>query len=637
MPDIIELLPDSVANQIAAGEVVQRPASVVKELMENSIDAKAKQIDLQVKNAGKTLIKVIDDGIGMSETDARLALERHATSKIKKVDDLFSLTTMGFRGEAIPSISAVSRMEIKTKATDAELGSHLILEGNEVQSQEVCQCKTGTQISVKDLFFNIPARRNFLKSNSVEYRHILEEFSRIALANPTVGMSLNNDGNEVHRLPASNFRQRIVNLFGNKYNQRLVPVEESTDIVKVSGFVGKPEYAKRTRGEQYFFVNGRFIKNAYLNHAVQKAYEELIPSDQFAAYYLKLEIDPARIDINIHPTKTEIKFEEERSIYAIIRTAVRQALGKHNLTPSLDFEQEQSFSSLPKKGEPIPIPQIKVDPTFNPFERESRKPNQPDIQFPFKREQKPQQDWEKLYEDGKSAVFKSSDPQRGVQNERTQSSDSNHWNPDGKSSQQSQLETDNQSTGQESIQLMQLHRAYILSHLKSGFILIDQERAHQRILIDRYQEILKSGDVPSQQLLFPVNLELSAEDFDLLKEQEAEFKKLGFDIREFGKQTYIIQGLPSEAPNSDPAALIEAMIESYKNDQQGIKSNVREKWIQSLAYGSSVKRGQKLSHTELQRIVDELFATSMPYSLPNQKPIIVTYSLEELDKQFKRI
>jgi len=613
MPDIIELLADSVANQIAAGEVVQRPASAVKELMENSIDAKASQIDLQIKNSGKTLIKVIDNGIGMSETDARLALERHATSKIKKVDDLFSLTTMGFRGEAIPSISAVSRMEIKTKVKEAELGSHLILEGNEVQSQEVCQCKAGTQISVKDLFFNIPARRNFLKSNTVEYRHILEEFNRIALANPSVGMSLNNEGNEVHRLPASNFRQRIVNLYGGKYNQRLVPVSESTDIVKVNGFIGKPEYARRTRGDQYFFVNGRFIKNAYLNHAVQQAYEELIPSDQFAAYYLKLEIDPAKIDINIHPTKTEIKFEEERSIYAIIRTAVRQALGKHNLTPSLDFEQESSFSSLPKKGEPIPIPQIQVDPNFNPFKQEGRKPEQPGIKFPFKREPKEQQAWQELYAQHREAT--ASETKQDVQTE---------------------IGSEKEGTEHAGVQLMQLHRAYVLSHLKSGFILIDQERAHQRILIDRYSDILKSGDVPSQQLLFPVNLELSAEDFDLLKSEEAEFKKLGFDIREFGKQTFIIQGLPSEAPNSNPASLIESMIESFKNDQQEIKSDIRQKWIQSLAYGSSIKRGQRMSLAEMQKLVDELFATSMPYSLPNQKPIIVTYSMEELDKQFKR-
>lgn len=631
MPDIIALLPDSVANQIAAGEVVQRPASAVKELMENAVDAEATQIDLQVKNAGKSLIKVIDNGIGMSETDARLALERHATSKIKKVDDLFSLTTMGFRGEAIPSISAVSRMDIKTKAKASDLGTHLIMEGNDVQSQEVCQCKQGTQIAVRDLFFNIPARRNFLKSNSVEYRHILEEFSRIALANPKVGMSLTNDGNEVHRLPSSNFRQRIVNLYGSKYNQRLVPVKERTDIVEISGFIGKPEFAKRTRGEQYFFVNGRFIKNAYLNHAVQQAYQELIPSDQFAAYYLTLEIDPARIDINIHPTKTEIKFEEERSIYAIIRTAVRQALGKHNLTPSLDFEQETSFSSLPKKGEAIPIPQIKVDPSFNPFEQESKDTSQPGINFPFRREEKVKKGWENLYQEPKHKDFQQAD-----QNERTPSLNPEGWGSRANSPGQTQLNTDTRSTEQAAIQLMQLHRSYILSQLKSGFILIDQERAHQRILIERYQRMIEEGEVPSQQLLFPINFECSAEDFDLLKTHESEFKKLGFDIREFGKQTYIVQGLPSEAPNSNPASLIESMIEGFKRDQQEIKSEVRMNWIHALAYSSSVKRGQKLSPAEMQAIVDELFATAMPYSLPNQKPIIVTYAMEELDKQFKR-
>lgn len=609
MPDIIELLPDSVANQIAAGEVVQRPASAVKELMENSIDAGAKQIDLLVKNAGKTLIKVIDNGSGMSETDARLALERHATSKIKKVDDLFSLSTMGFRGEAVPSISAVSRMEIKSKSSEHKLGTHLVLEGNELQSQEVCQCKEGTQISVKDLFFNIPARRNFLKSNTVEYRHILEEFNRIALANPTVGMSMNNDGNEVHRLPPSNLRQRIVNLFGSKFNQRLVPIEEKTDIVKISGFVGKPDYARRTRGDQYFFVNGRFIKNAYLNHAVQRAYEELIPSDQFAAYYLNLSIDPARIDINIHPTKTEIKFEEERSIYAILRTAVRQALGKHNLTPSLDFEQESSFSSLPKKGEPIPMPRIEVDPTFNPFDERKAKP-QPNINFPFERKSEGQKDWQELY-------------RQQAQRSST---------PSASQSEMQEFEEEKQAP----IQLMQLHRSYILSHLKSGFILIDQERAHQRILIERFREQMQSGDAASQQLLFPVNLELSTPDFELLQSLQEQFKALGFDMREFGKNTMIVQGLPTEAPNSDPASLIESMLESYKNDEQVLKDEIKERLIRSLAYNSAIKRGKKMAQEEMQKMVDELFATSMPYSLDKEKPIIITYSLEDLDKQFKR-
>lgn len=606
MPDIIELLPDSVANQIAAGEVVQRPASVVKELMENSIDADSTQIDLLVKNAGKTLIKVIDNGTGMSETDARLSIERHATSKIRKVDDLFSLRTMGFRGEAVPSIAAVSRMEIKSRKKDTELGTHLILEGNDLISQEACQCKIGTQISIKDLFFNIPARRNFLKSNTVEYRHILEEFIRLALANPTVGMSLNNDGNEIYRLPASNYRQRIVNIYGKRYNERLVPIEESTDIVKISGFVGKPEYARRTRGDQYFFVNGRFIKNAYLNHAIQQAYEELIPSDQFAAYYVRLEIDPSKIDINIHPTKTEIKFEEERSIYAILRTAVRQALGKHNLTPSLDFEQEQSFSSLPKKGEAIPIPQIKVNPDYNPFQEQKKERKQADIHFPFKREERSSKQWEKLYEAPKV-------------DEQTKAE-----------------AVEDLSSRDSGIEIMQLHKRYILSHLKSGFILIDQERAHQRILFEKFKEIMDKGDGPSQQLLFPVNIDLSANDYALIQSLNSDLKKLGFEINEFGKNSIIVQGIPAEAPNAEPTALIEGMLEAYKNDEQELKNQSREKLVFALAKKSSIKSGQKLGQEEMQNLIDELFATSMPYSLPNQKPIIVTYSLEELDKQFKR-
>lgn len=610
MPDIIELLPDFVANQIAAGEVVQRPASVVKELIENSIDAGSKQIDLVIKNAGKTLIKVIDDGRGMSDTDARLSLERHATSKIRKVDDLFSLTTMGFRGEAVPSISAVSRMEIKSRTKDSELGTHLILEGNEVLSQEVCHCKSGTQFSVKDLFFNIPARRNFLKSNPVEYRHMVEEFTRLALANPTVGMSMSNDGNEVYRLPYSNFRQRIVNIYGTKYNQRLVPVEEKTDIVQITGFVGKPEFARRTRGEQFFFVNGRFIKNAYLNHAVQQAYEELIPSDQFAAYFINLAIDPARIDINIHPTKTEIKFEEERSIYAILRTAVRQALGKHNLTPTIDFDQEMSFSSLPKKGQPIPLPTIEVDSNYNPFQNQKKERKQADIHFPFKRESSDTTNWEKLFKQEKE--------------------NSLHTEQDS-------LEIVEKEIADEGvIQLMQLHKKYILSHLKSGFILIDQERAHQRILIENYSEVMKNGNGPSQQLLFPISLELSASDYELIKSLQIDLEDLGFDLREFGKNTIIVQGVPADAPNADPASLIEGILESFKNDQQEVKSESKERLIFALAKKSSIKRGQSLGQEEMLRLIDELFATSMPYTLPNQKPIIVTYSLEELDKQFKR-
>ncbi|MEQ8624672.1 MAG: DNA mismatch repair endonuclease MutL [Vicingaceae bacterium] len=614
MPDIIHLLPDSVANQIAAGEVVQRPASAVKELLENAIDAKATSISLVVKNAGKTLLQVIDNGTGMSETDARLALERHATSKITKVEDLYSLTTMGFRGEAVPSIAAVSQLELKTKTTSKELGSHLVLEGSEVISQEPCQCKVGTNIQVKNLFFNIPARRNFLKSNPVETKHIIEEFLRVALIHPEVAMQMTNDQQEVYQLPKGTFRQRIVNIYGEKYNQRLVPVEETTDIVKVSGFVGKPEFARKTRGEQYFFVNNRYIRSAYLNHAIQNAFEELLPKDQFPSYFLKMELNPAKIDINIHPTKTEIKFEEERAIYAILRTSVKQALGKFNIAPSLDFERESTFDvPMLKKGEAIRMPNIEVNPDFNPFESEKKSP-QPEISFPFKRESKANSNWEKLY-----------DSSSGSQRRHETSSDSS-----------STAQQINKLEGVNEKKLLQLHRRYILNHIKSGFIIVDQHRAHQRILIDKLSEKSSNQNSNSQQLLFPEDLEVSAEDATLIHSLLDELKSLGFDLRSFGKNHFIVHGVPSEANNSNARNLIESLLEEFKGNLSALKNNPKEQLIRSLAKSMSIKSNQQLNETEMNNLIDELFACQMPYSLPNGQPIIITYSLEDLDKQFKR-
>ena len=486
MPDIIQLLPDSVANQIAAGEVVQLPASAVKELLENAIDAKATEVSLIVKNAGKTLIQVIDNGSGMTPTDARLCLERHATSKIKKVEDLFALRTMGFRGEAVPSIAAVSQMEIKSKPEEVELGSHLILEGSEVTSQEAAQCPKGTNILIKNLFFNIPARRNFLKRNPVETKHIIEEFLRVAMIHTDVMMNMTSDGNEVYRLPKGNFRQRIVNIFGSKYDQRLVPVNETTDIVAISGFVGKPEFAKKTRGEQYFFVNERFIKSPYLNHAIQAAFDELLPKDQFPSYFLKLEIDPAKVDINIHPTKTEIKFEEERAIYAIIRTAVKQALGKFNIAPSIDFEQESSFNiPMLKKGQGVPMPSIEVDTNFNPFESK-KEHTQNSISFPFKRDEKPNPNWEKIYQPSTNLEV---------------------------STEEAQTKSEPIAEGKK---VFQLHSKYILSHIRSGFVVVHQKRAHERVLIDRLSQQLENQKSSSQQLLFPEDIVLNAEDSTLI-------------------------------------------------------------------------------------------------------------------------
>src|ERR1700744_858974 len=385
MPAIIQLLPDAVANQIAAGEVVQRPASAVKELVENALDAGADRIQLILKDGGKALIQVIDNGCGMSGTDARMSFERHATSKIRKADDLFAIRTMGFRGEAMASIAAIAQVALKTRRHEDELGTCIQIEGSEVLSQEACSAPVGTSICVKNLFYNTPARRNFLKSNPVEMRHIIDEFQRVALANPRVFLSLHHDGQEVYHLPPATLKQRIVHLFGSNYNERLVPVEEDTNVVKLHGFVGKPEYAKRTRGEQFFFVNNRFIKDAYLNHAVLMAFKELLPEDTFPLYVLFIDIDPAKIDINVHPTKTEIKYQDEQTIYAIIRSAVKRSLGRYNITPSLDFDQENSIEHLitSKPLEQIVQPKISFNPDFNPFATEVKKSER---EIPFLRD-----------------------------------------------------------------------------------------------------------------------------------------------------------------------------------------------------------------------------------------------------------
>lgn len=612
MPDIIQLLPDSVANQIAAGEVVQRPASVVKELLENAIDALAKTVHLKIKNAGKTLINVIDDGKGMSETDLRLSIERHATSKIKKVEDLFSLNTKGFRGEALPSIVAIAHATIKSRRKEDELGSSLNVQGSKVIAQEVCQCPEGTNIAVKNLFFNIPARRNFLKGNPVETKHILEEFLRVALIHPEVSMNLTNEDNNVYQLPKGNFRQRIVNIYGDKYNQRLVPVEEETDIVKVSGFVGKPEFARKTRGEQYFFVNNRFIKSPYLHHAVQNAFEELLASDQYPSYFLKLEIDPSKIDINIHPTKTEIKFEEERSIYAIIRTAVRQALGKFNIAPSLDFEKENSFEvPLLKKGDTIQVPSIKVDPEYNPFQ--SNRTEQKEMKFAGNKKNV-DQGWEKLYKTNTS--LDNPVPQHKIA--------------------PSDLDETKVNPTAEEQKFMQLHGGYIISQIKSGFIIIDQERAHHRILIDRLENQMKDQNASSQQLLFPKDIELSPEHTVLLESLQDELKQIGFDIRSFGKNHFIVHGIPPEAIEAEIKSIIELMLNDLQEGDGNIKNKRKELLIHSIAYSMCIKRGQRLGGEEINHLIDELFACEMPYHLPNGKPIVINHSLEDLNKQFKR-
>lgn len=615
MSDIIQLLPDNVANQIAAGEVVQRPASAVKELLENSIDASASKISLIVKDAGKTLIQIIDDGSGMSVTDARMCFERHATSKIKKADDLFALQTKGFRGEALASIAAIAHVELKTRREGDELGTHILIEGSQVISQEPCSSAKGTSISVKNLFYNVPARRNFLKANGVEMKHVIEEFERVALIHPEVEFSLHNGDNEVFNLKKGSFRQRIVAIFGDKYNQRLVPVEEETDILSVSGFVGKPEFAKKTRGEQYFFVNNRFIKSAYLNHAIQLAFEDLISKDQHPSYFLQMQIDPSKLDVNIHPTKTEVKFEDERSIYAIVRTSVKQALGKFNIAPSLDFEQETAFN-VPHNIDlnKIKPPTIQFDPEYNPFELEGKAVGRfGTAAAPVKttREKSNLENWQKLYD---FPEIKESNP------EIHQQLISANWD-------------EKENTAKHFI--AQLANKYILTHIKSGLVIIDQNRAHQRILYERYIQSAALNNGNSQQLLFPLNVELSSSDFELVKELKSELNSLGFDINEFGKNTFVINGVPTGVENISEN-ILEELLEQFKMNEAKLKLNKQDNLARSLSRRSAIKEGARMTAKEMESLVDELFACEMPYHLPNNKPIIIKYSLDELDQRFEK-
>ncbi|WP_426670340.1 DNA mismatch repair endonuclease MutL [Mucilaginibacter sp. McL0603] len=619
MPDIIQLLPDSVANQIAAGEVVQRPASAVKELVENAIDAGADKIQLILKDAGKSLIQVIDNGCGMSLTDARMSFERHATSKIRKAEDLFAIRTMGFRGEAMASIAAIAHVELKTRRHEDELGTCIIIEGSEVLSQQACSANTGTAISVKNLFYNTPARRNFLKGNPVEMRHIVDEFQRVALANPNIFFTMHHDGQEVYHLPATALKQRIVHLFGNTYNQRLVPVEEDTSIIRLHGYVGKPEFARKTRGEQFFFVNNRFIRDAYLNHAVLTAFEELLPDESYPLYVLFIEIDPSKIDINVHPTKTEIKYQDERSIYAIIRSAVKRALGKYNITPTLDFDQENSIGHLitSKPLEQIVQPTIAFNPDFNPFAAEVKKADR-EISFrqnagEHQRTAIPQ-NWDTLYEISKRE-------EQAQQEMHTESTISVQEQEVSKSSER---------------QLFQIHGRYILSQIKSGFMLISQQSAHERILYERFLQQLDNHSGTSQQSLFPQSVTLQSSDFELLKELLPDIRALGFDIREFGKNTVVVEGIPADLSNVAEHTLLEHLLEGFKNNLAILKLDKRDNLARSLARNGAIKTGTKLSLEEMNLLIDQLFACQMPNLALNGKPVISTFTLNELAERFEK-
>ena len=578
MPDIIRLLPDSIANQIAAGEVVQRPASVVKELMENSIDAGATSIRVIIKDAGRTLIQIIDDGFGMSETDARMSLERHATSKIRSAEDLFTLRTMGFRGEALASIAAVSQFELKTRQVHNELGTLLVVEGSDVKRQEPVACEKGTNISVKNLFYNIPARRNFLKSNPVEMKHLLEEFQRIALAQPEISFSFVQGDELIYDLTPSKLSQRIVSLFGKSYQGQLASCQEGTELMKVTGYIGKPESARKTRGEQFIFVNHRFVRNNYLNHAITSAYENLLPENSFPFYVLFVEIDPRHIDVNVHPTKTEIKFDDERAVYAVVRSAVRQALGSHNLTQALDYSADVNLINKISHNPALSRDQYLEEQLGTSLDRSNV------------------QNWEKLFDGERPEQSRLFTPPAEVSPVRMESAPSRN---------------DVYLTAEEKV-VFQFRLKYLVRPVKNGLMIIDQQAAHERILFEKFLLKMQHHTGSSLQSLFPQTVTLSAADFALVMEMEQEIKGLGFQFDVFGKNTLVVTGMPAETVGKNEKELFEGLIEQFKQNQSSLTLPLRDNLASSLARRAAIKAGQKLSHEEMDSLVTGLFSCRNP-------------------------
>jgi DNA mismatch repair protein MutL len=602
MADIIQLLPDHVANQIAAGEVVQRPASVVKELLENAIDAEASNIKLVIKDAGKALIQVIDNGKGMSTTDARLSFERHATSKIKKAEDLFNLHTKGFRGEALASIAAIAHVVLKTKQENQTLGTSIKIEGSTVVSQETVSTPVGTSIAVKNLFYNIPARRNFLKSNTIETRHIVNEFQRVALAHPTISFQFYHNESEIYNLNAGNLRQRIVAIFGKKTNEKLVPINESTDVVKIIGFVTKPEFAKKKRDEQFFFVNDRFIKNSYLNHAVSSAFDGLMPSGVYPTYFLYLNVPTNSIDINIHPTKTEIKFDDEKTLYAILRSTIKHSLGQYNVAPVLDFERDASMDTPYNfKEKSAPKPTITVDRNFNPFKTEQ----QNTIHFPYKREKTA--DWESLYTGIDTRDLE-------VESENIHSS----------------LFTEEKQNNK----TYQIHNKYIVSSIKSGIVYINQQLAHQRILYEEFLENITVKEAMSQQLLFPLELSFNKTDITSIKEIKEDLESIGFLFDKILEDSVVISGIPVTIIESQISIIIEQLLEDINNDIPDTSFSQLDIMAKSLAKSLAIKTGTKLDTKEQEDIVNKLFLCKEPSASPFGKKTFITVNIDEIDKKF---
>lgn len=597
MGNIIHLLPDHVANQIAAGEVVQRPASVVKELLENAIDAGATSVELVVKDAGKTLIQVIDNGKGMTAADLRMAFERHATSKISKAEDLFDLHTMGFRGEALASIAAVAQVEAKTRLKSEDLGHELHVAAGKVELEQPTSCKAGTQFKVKNLFFNLPARRNFLKSDTIELRHITDEFQHVALAHPEVDFKMEHNGQVLFELKSGGFRQRIVGIMGNRYNEKLVPVREETPYLILEGFIGKPEFAKKMRGEQFTFANLRYIRSQFLHHAILEAYEDLLPTGHHPSYFLYLQIHPKHIDVNIHPTKTEIKFDDDKAVYGIVRSAIKHALGQFNIAPSLDFERELSFDLPHDPTRPVVAPQIKVDPTYNPFRNSGSAE---------KKESAAGIDWASVW----SAQHTTVDHQEEPASQETIP-----------------------FTGSENVVFLALGKKYLLTRMGGNLMVFHVRRAHERIHYEHYLRSLDHHAAASQQLLFPQQLPLGSADAQLLKELAPQLHELGFDL-EFSPQLAHIQGIPVGLHESEAPLVLQEILEDVKNNRPDFKKAGSEYLAKQLARSAAARNNMPYGQEEMEHLISQLFSCIQPYLGLSGKPIVVNISPEELDKHF---
>ncbi|TMI65670.1 MAG: DNA mismatch repair endonuclease MutL [Bacteroidetes bacterium] len=629
MQDRILLLPDNIANQIAAGEVIQRPASAVKELLENAVDSGATEIKLIINDAGKSLVHVIDNGSGMSETDARMSFERHATSKITTIEDLFHIKTMGFRGEALASIAAVAQVELKTKRAEDETGTYIEIENSVVKKQEPIAAPNGSSIAMKNLFFNVPARRNFLKSNAAEMRHIVDEFTRVALAFPHVFFSLTANNQQLFHLEAGSTKQRILQVLGNNYNAKLVPVKEDTDYMNISGFVGKPDTAKKTRGDQYFFVNNRFIKSAYLNHAVMSAYQEMIAKDSFPMYCLFIELDPAVVDVNVHPTKQEIKFEDEKIIYAFVQAAVKHALAQFSISPTLDFSLNADIQQLPSVQQPFTKEKESSAASTSIFKGFTQKHQAHFIEPSKKSELK---HWKEFYE-GRSSQ------ESGVRSQEKENIQQSTFN--------NQLSSEEKIDSFESLliahssqpaalnsSLTQLHNQYIIAQTPAGFILIDQQAAHERVIYERLMSASKDKPVATQRTMFPVTVEFAPADAALMNELNNDLQQLGFLIEPFGKNTFVIQGTPADVPQGNEKKSIDSLLEQYKHFSNDLKFSKREKLVRSIAWQQAIKPGTSLTEKEMSGLVDDLFHCAIPNSSPDGNPTYLEFKSEQINKMF---